>query len=229
MRHYSSTVLFLSCLFFFHNTFGQVGIGTTTPNTNAILELDAASRGFLPPRFDPNTLTLGAAEEGMLVYNTAAGGLYFWDGASWQPVSTAAGDNWGTQAAQTDGSLTGDGTTANALGIVPGTNVGEILMWDGGWGPQTIGGDVGGVPTGLTLQAIQGIPLNFGTLNADDVLTYDGNEWINQQVAGDNLGNHVITQPMTTTLNNGNLIDLGDDARFVDVNAQGRGGVVWPN
>lgn len=85
--------------------FAQTGIGTTTPNASAKLDVTSSDKGFLPPRvaltatnaFAPITGTSSAAA-GLLVYNTAnAGsvpnnvvpGYYYWNGALW--VQIAAG------------------------------------------------------------------------------------------------------------------------------------------
>ncbi len=43
----------------------------------------------------------------------------------------AVGDNWGTQVAQTQAPIVGDGTTSNPIGIQPGTTAGDIIVWDG--------------------------------------------------------------------------------------------------
>ena len=76
--------------------YAQVGIGTTTPNANSILELTATDKGFLPPRLDRTSVTATAAEEGMLVYDNIAGQLYVWNGASWQPLATGGSTPWNT-------------------------------------------------------------------------------------------------------------------------------------
>ncbi|MDQ2657440.1 MAG: hypothetical protein M3Y60_08455, partial [Bacteroidota bacterium] len=54
--------------------FAQVGIGTNTPNANAVLELKSPgnNQGFLVPRLTTaqrTTLTLTAAENGMMVFD----------------------------------------------------------------------------------------------------------------------------------------------------------------
>lgn len=81
----------------------QTGIGTTTPNASARLELAASDRGFLPPRvaltatnaFSPIVGTAANAT-GLLVYNTAtttnapnnvAPGYYYWNGTAWIQIS----------------------------------------------------------------------------------------------------------------------------------------------
>lgn len=81
----------------------QTGIGTTTPNTSAKLEVASTDKGFLPPRvaltatnaFSPITGTASAAA-GLLVYNTATTnnasnnvvpGYYYWNGSLWVQIA----------------------------------------------------------------------------------------------------------------------------------------------
>jgi hypothetical protein len=93
-------VLFLLITFYAE---AQTGIGTTTPNASAKLDVTATDRGFLPPRvaltasnvFAPITGTSSAAA-GLLIYNTATAGTvpnnvvpgyYFWNGTAWIQIS----------------------------------------------------------------------------------------------------------------------------------------------
>lgn len=88
----------------FISSYSQVGIGTTTPNQSAQLEISSSNKGFLPPRValiatnlaDP----IANPALGLLVYNTATfggspnnvvPGYYYWNGSSWFPI-----DNKGT-------------------------------------------------------------------------------------------------------------------------------------
>jgi hypothetical protein len=81
----------------------QTGIGTTTPNASAKLDVNATDRGFLPPRvaltatnvFSPIVGTSNLAA-GLLVYNTATTtnvpnnvlpGYYYWNGSTWVQIS----------------------------------------------------------------------------------------------------------------------------------------------
>ena len=90
-------------LFVSQAAFAQTGIGTTTPNASAKLDVSATDRGFLPPRvaltaanvFAPITGTSSAAA-GLLIYNTATAGTvpnnvvpgyYFWNGTAWIQIS----------------------------------------------------------------------------------------------------------------------------------------------
>ena len=93
-------ILFLLITFYAE---AQTGIGTTTPNASAKLDVTATDRGFLPPRvaltasnvFAPITGTSSAAA-GLLIYNTATAGTvpnnvvpgyYFWNGTAWIQIS----------------------------------------------------------------------------------------------------------------------------------------------
>jgi len=81
-------------------TYSQVGIGTTTPDSSSMLEVDATDKGVLVPRVaiaDLNTAApVTAPIESLLVYNTtiATGvGFHYWDGAKWTPLSGAAAND----------------------------------------------------------------------------------------------------------------------------------------
>lgn len=76
----------------------QVGIGTTTPDASAQLEVKSTSKGLLIPRValqsTTDVTTIAAPATGLLVYNTAAHndvltGFYYWEG-SWKPLLAAA-------------------------------------------------------------------------------------------------------------------------------------------
>ncbi|MBC7411202.1 MAG: hypothetical protein H7331_01945, partial [Bacteroidia bacterium] len=65
----------------------NVGIGTTTPNAKAILELNANDKGFLTPRMNTtqmNAIATAATENGLLVYNTDSACYHFYNGTVWK-------------------------------------------------------------------------------------------------------------------------------------------------
>jgi hypothetical protein len=92
---------------FLVNANAQTGIGTTTPNASAKLEVSSSTQGFLPPRIaltgtNDNTTIKNAAgtsitpATGLLVYNTATTtnvpnnvlpGFYYWNGSIWVQIS----------------------------------------------------------------------------------------------------------------------------------------------
>lgn len=80
-------------------TFAQVGIGTSTPNDNSLVDVSSSTKGFLPPRMtttERNTLgtqlliTPDITEKGMLVFDTTLTSYYYWDGLIW--VGLASGN-----------------------------------------------------------------------------------------------------------------------------------------
>lgn len=95
--------LLIVLLFIYSGSYAQTGIGTTTPNASAKLEIASTTQGFLPPRvaltatnvFSPIVGTSSAAT-GLLVYNTASAGTapnnvvpgyYYWNGTIWVQIS----------------------------------------------------------------------------------------------------------------------------------------------
>ena len=81
-------------------TMAQTGIGTTSPDPSAKLDVSASNKGFLPPRVTLTSLTVATPitnpAEGLLVYNNGANlnvpaGYYYWNGASWATIATATG------------------------------------------------------------------------------------------------------------------------------------------
>ena len=63
----------------------QVGIGTTSPDPSAQLELQSTEKGFLPPRLtnaqrDDNIVN---PAEGLLIYNTDVNCLQWYNGTGW--------------------------------------------------------------------------------------------------------------------------------------------------
>ncbi len=75
----------------------QTGIGTTTPNASAKLDVYSTNKGFLPPRVTltsaTDATTIASPAEGLLVYNVGSVGLqagyYYWNGANWATIATA--------------------------------------------------------------------------------------------------------------------------------------------
>lgn len=80
-------------------SFSQVGIGTSTPNSSAQLDVTSTTKGFLPPRValtaTNSTTPVTSPASGLLVYNTATAGtspnnvtpgLYYYDGTKWQRI-----------------------------------------------------------------------------------------------------------------------------------------------
>jgi len=65
---------------------GDVGVGTISPNTSAILEINSTSKGFLVPRLSTTAISTPAA--GMVVFSTDINCLCFYDGSGWIDLCT---------------------------------------------------------------------------------------------------------------------------------------------
>lgn len=84
----------------FLNGNAQTGIGTTTPNASAKLDVFATDKGFLPPRVTlisaSDVATIASPATGLLVYNLGStalqAGYYYWNGSSWATIVVAYGN-----------------------------------------------------------------------------------------------------------------------------------------
>lgn len=89
-------LVFFLQLFISVITFGQVGIGTNTPDASAKLEVSSTNKGFLPPRISltgiTDVSTIISPVSGLLIYNTATTanltpGYYYFNGNMWVRLS----------------------------------------------------------------------------------------------------------------------------------------------
>ena len=155
-------------------SFAQVGIGTSSPDTSSILELQASDKGLLLPRVDLTDVTsaapLAAHVQGMVVYNTAktitgytgnAEGVWRNDGTEWIKVegSATGGAGW---------SLTGNaGTTAgtNFMGTLDDQDIvfkrDKIVAGQITFGPTV--GTQGGYNVSLGVHALENNPYKLNT------------------------------------------------------------------
>ena len=118
-------LVFLGSLFVLQ-IFAQTGIGTTTPNASAKLDVFSDNKGFLPPRVTltsaTDNTTVPSPAEGLLVYNKGSVGLqagyYYWNGANWATIATATSAGNGVTASDMvkiyDG--VGNAATINSTG-----------------------------------------------------------------------------------------------------------------
>ena len=68
---------------------GNVGIGSTSPQ--AKLEIQSTTSGFLPPRMSQAQRdAMGFPPEGSVIYNLTANQIEYWDGNSWNGMSSGS-------------------------------------------------------------------------------------------------------------------------------------------
>ncbi len=135
----------LFSLFAFSATAQNVGVGTTTPQASAILDVTSTDKGFLPPRMTTaqrNAIANKVA--GLLIYNTNTSCVEMYNGSNWislctslpssiLPKSLLGGNNddrayFGIQTA--DSGYVFAGTTESSLeGDVTQSNHGGIDCW----------------------------------------------------------------------------------------------------
>lgn len=77
----------LAAVLFTASSYAQVGIGTTTPEASAALDITSTTKGLLPPRVtEAQRDAISTAAAGLIVYCTdcgANGEPQFYNGASW--------------------------------------------------------------------------------------------------------------------------------------------------
>jgi hypothetical protein len=106
----------------------QTGIGTTTPNASAKLDVYATDKGFLPPRIALTATNaaspISSPANGLMVFNTASAGAspfnvvpgyYYWDGTGqqWVSLSTTVGNVQNQAIFRSTASTTYSGTVSS--------------------------------------------------------------------------------------------------------------------
>jgi hypothetical protein len=170
--------LILFCFIISLQAYGQTGIGTTTPNASAKLEIAATDKGLLIPRMtstQKGNITLPA--NGLLIYQTdGVVGFYVNTGTAASPVWTRINMDWtrtGNDIAftagnvSTTGTLTGGNSSTSSLsgfGVNINTQAGvtyTIDASDNGKVIQTTGASAitisipAGLPTGFNCTVVQ--------------------------------------------------------------------------
>lgn len=71
---------------------GRVGIGTTNPNSSAILDLNSINRGLLLPRMSTTQReAINAPAEGLLVYDNTLSKTYVYSSSDWETLAGGVG------------------------------------------------------------------------------------------------------------------------------------------
>ena len=74
------------------SVFAQVGIGTNTPNSSSVLELNSTTKAFIPPRMTTSQRNaIASPVAGMMVYNTTTDCVEIYRSAGWYSLCSGGG------------------------------------------------------------------------------------------------------------------------------------------
>ncbi len=128
---------------------GNVGIGTTGPNSSAALDVSSTSRGFLPPRMtEAQRDAIPSPSAGLSIYNTTTNCLNFYIGTEWMQVCGESTSSSGSETFFYTGSVQNWTVPTGVTSIT-------IEAW-GAQGGGAFGGNGG--------QAVATIPVTPGQL-----------------------------------------------------------------
>lgn len=106
-------------LFFTSVAFSQIGVGTSTPDNSAMLEVSATDRGFLLPRMTTvQRISISAPATGLQVFDSNTNSIWYYNGTYWvntQAMATEGDVKSGIQIADHSGWVLLDGRPLTSL------------------------------------------------------------------------------------------------------------------
>lgn len=124
------SIVILSQIFVL-KTQAQVGIGTTTPDNSAMLEISSTDKGIIFPRMtSAQRIAITNPSAGLHVFDTTVGTLWVFNGTGWVNYATQAkfGDiKSGIQANDHDGWIKLDGRSLNTITVTQGEVAKSLL------------------------------------------------------------------------------------------------------
>jgi hypothetical protein len=103
MRRIPFILILLLFIIVHGTTFSQALVVTDDPayvtgHASSVLDVKSSTKGFLAPRMiQSERLAISSPSAGLLVYQTdGAYGFYFWNGTSWNILTTGIGTQWST-------------------------------------------------------------------------------------------------------------------------------------
>jgi hypothetical protein len=165
---------------------GSVGVGVTSPNNSAKLEVTSPNKGVLLPRIALNSatdqVTILSPATGLLVYNTGTAGLtykgyVFWNGTEWRTFNNSS-SNQGTVGSISCSSVSLSPPTYTSGVAYNGTMTVPYTNGDGGAYPAQSIGPVNGLTATLSAG-------NFNVGSGNLLYTVSGTP--------------TVTSPVTTT------------------------------
>ena len=215
-----------------------IGMGTNSPNPNAVLELvpENSNQGFLAPRLTSAQRTASAftgkltsADNGLLVFDTNQGQFFYWYQGEWrQGVSGegSVGNSPGQGTTWYTGTTAPIGIAAQEGDFYINENTGDVYRLSNGTFQLigSLGASEGGSVNNQNLEAVlqQGNSAanrritNVGTpTDADDAATKD---YVDDQIAG-SLAVSTATQNLSSVLDKGNNADGNKIINLADPSA----------
>ena len=82
----------LAALLLTATTYAQVGVGTTTPDASAALDITSTTKGLLIPRMiETQRDAISSPATGLMIYQTdGTVGFYYYNGSSWGEVAATS-------------------------------------------------------------------------------------------------------------------------------------------
>jgi len=160
----------------FYNNGSNIGVGTTTPNASAKLEVNSTVQGFLPPRMTTTQRdAILSPAAGLTIYNTTVNCLQWWNGTSWYDgcgnnIPAAVLNTLNCVGATTTGTLNngtaaiGVSTTVPYTGGNGGTYAAQTISSTGVTGlTANLAAGTLAVGAGNVVYTISGTPTSSGT------------------------------------------------------------------
>jgi hypothetical protein len=104
--------------------YAQVGIGTTSPNGSAQLDVNSTTKGFLPPRMTTTQRdAITTPADGLIIYNTTNNRLEMRSASAWLTLVTLTGTE-----TLTNKTLTSPTLTTPTLGVATATSINKVAL-----------------------------------------------------------------------------------------------------
>lgn len=94
-KQIKNVIAYLIIILFSYNSYAQVGIGTTSPDTSSILDINSSSKGMLTPRMTTaQRIAIASPANGLLVYDTSENAFYFYKSSVWTKLDSSVRNNY---------------------------------------------------------------------------------------------------------------------------------------
>jgi len=186
------TTLLLLLIFINSIAFAQVGVGTSTPNASAALDVQSTTKGFLLPRMTETQITaIVDPAEGLLVYCTDCSpkGIYMFDGLLFNNMvggSTSIVNSSGTLVTGGAGAIWMDrnlGASQVATSSSDANSFGHLYQWGRNSDGHQI--RVSNIAVGPVASGSEGSNFITSSVSGNWLTTVDASRW-----NGANKGTH---------------------------------------